>query len=97
MKTYKKYLLGTALLSTAILTGCQDKMRELNTNPDLISETLPEYMFTGATKNWGWFSNGWARNRAGAIGATMQVSLSNGSSGSYVTPLDWSGGGIAQV
>lgn len=94
MKTYKKYLLGTALLSTAILTGCQDKMRELNTNPDLISETLPEYMFTGATMNWGWFNNGWARNRAGSIGATMQVSLYNGGSGSYVTPLDWSGGGV---
>lgn len=94
MKTYKKYLLSAAVLSLAVLTGCKDKMRELNSNPDLISETLPEYMFLGATKNWGWFSNGWARNRAGAIGATMQVSLYNGSSGSYVNPIDWSGGGI---
>lgn len=94
MKTYKKYIVGAAVLSVAVLTGCKDKMRELNTNPDLISETLPEYMFGGATKNWGWFSNGWARNRAGAIGSTMQVSVYNGSSGSYVNPTDWSGGGV---
>lgn len=94
MKTYKKYIVGAAVLSVAVLTGCKDKMRELNTNPDLISSALPEYQFLGATKNWGWFSNGWARNRAGAIGATMQVSLYNGSSGSYVNPTDWSGGGI---
>lgn len=94
MKTYKKYILGAAVLSVTVLTGCKDKMRELNTNPDLISQTLPEFMFTGATKNWGWFSNGWARNRAGAIGSTMQVSVYNGSSGSYVNPTDWSGGGI---
>lgn len=94
MRTYKKYILGAAVLSLAALTGCKDKMRELNTNPDLISETLPEYMFLGATKNWGWFNNGWARDRAGAVGSTMQVSVYNGSSGSYVNPNDWSGGGI---
>ncbi|MCC8063150.1 MAG: SusD/RagB family nutrient-binding outer membrane lipoprotein [Rikenellaceae bacterium] len=95
MKTYKKYIVGAAVLSVAVLTGCKDKMRELNTNPDLISSALPEYQFLGATKNWGWFSNGWARDRAGNIGATMQVSLYNGSSGSYVNPTDWSGGNMS--
>ena len=75
MRTYKKYILGAAVLSVAALTGCKDKMRELNTNPNLMTSALPEYQFLGATQDWGFFGRGWPASRAGNIGALMQVSV----------------------
>ncbi|WP_298061299.1 SusD/RagB family nutrient-binding outer membrane lipoprotein [uncultured Rikenella sp.] len=90
MKTYQKYILSTAVLAGAVLTGCKDKMRELNTDPNLISQTQPEAMFYGATYNWGWFWKGWMTERAGNIGSTMQIN--NNGAGSYVDPTTWSGG-----
>lgn len=94
MKTYKKYILGAAVLSVAVLTGCKDKMRELNTNPDLISSALPEYQFLGATHNWGYFGRGWAPSRAGSLGALMQVSNVYSGNNPYVDPTSWSGGSM---
>lgn len=89
MRTYKKYIVSAAVLAVAALTGCKDKMRELNTNPDLISQTQPEFMFYGATYNWGWFWKGWMVTRAGNIGSTMQINSSGG--GAYVDPTTWTG------
>lgn len=94
MKTYTKYIVSAAVLSVAVLTGCKDKMRELNTDPNLMSSAQPEYQFLGATQDWGFFGRGWPTNRAGSIGALMQVSISNGGSNPYVNPTTWSGGSM---
>ena len=95
MKTYKKYILGAAVLSAAVLTGCKDKMRELNTDPNLMSSALPEYQFLNATQDWGWFGRGWPASRAGNIGALMQTSIYNSGSTPYVNPTTWSGGNMS--
>lgn len=95
MKTFKKYIVGAAVLSVAVLTGCKDKMRELNTNPDLISSALPEYQFLGATHNWGYFGRAWMTSRAGNIGAAMQVSTVYSMSTPYVNPVEWTGGNMS--
>lgn len=94
MKTYTKYIVSAAVLSVAVLTGCKDKMRELNTDPNLMSSAQPEYQFLGATLDWGFFGRGWMTNRAGSVGALMQVSISNGGSNPYVNPTTWSGGSM---
>lgn len=95
MKTYKKYIVSAAVLSVAVLTGCKDKMRELNTNPNLMSSALPEYQFLGATQDWGFFGRGWPASRAGNIGALMQTTINNGGSNPYVNPTTWSGGNMS--
>ncbi|MDE5944457.1 MAG: SusD/RagB family nutrient-binding outer membrane lipoprotein [Rikenella sp.] len=95
MRTYKKYILGAAVLSVAALTGCKDKMRELNTDQDLISDALPEYQFLGATRNWGWFGRGWMTSRGGNIGAAMQLDNAYWGTNPYVDPTDWSGGNMS--
>lgn len=95
MRTYKKYILGAAVLSVAALTGCKDKMRELNTNPNLMTSALPEYQFLGATQDWGFFGRGWPASRAGNIGALMQVSVWRTGSNPYVNPTTWSGGNMS--
>lgn len=40
------------LVALLALAGCKDKMRELNTNADLVSDTQVTFMFTGATLNF---------------------------------------------
>ncbi len=47
MKTINKFLFGVVAL--VALTGCKDKMVELNTNPAIVSGTSPEYLFYYAT------------------------------------------------
>ena len=51
-----KYILGG--LAALALVGCKDKMRELNTNPDTIGNTNPEYMFLSAMSNLDFDSRG---------------------------------------
>lgn len=50
MKKYKVILMGVLALST--LSGCLKEYQELNTNPELLGETDPRFVFTGATENF---------------------------------------------
>lgn len=77
MKTIKKYLLGVA--AVAALTGCKDKMIELNTNPGIIMKTNPEYMFFGATSD-GLYrpGNGYQQSRVNGLGTVMQYAARPG-------------------
>lgn len=52
MKTHNKILLGL-LGVMALTTGCKDKMVEINTNPDVLSDSKVQFMFTKATENYG--------------------------------------------
>ena len=64
-----KYILGG--LAALALVGCQDKMRELNTNPDTIGDTNPEYMFLSAMSNLDYDSRGVGQGRWSS-GVNMQ-------------------------
>lgn len=75
MKTLKKYILGVAMVMA--LTGCKDKMTELNTNPGIIGITNPEYMFYGAfvgANSGGFYRNynGEQMARVEGLGTLMQ-------------------------
>jgi len=48
----KKNNIVIVLVALLALFGCKDKMRELNTNWQLISDTEVKYMFTGAFSGW---------------------------------------------
>ena len=64
-----KYILGG--LAALALVGCQDKMRELNTNPNTIGDTNPEYMFLSAISNLDFDSRGAGQVRW-STGVNMQ-------------------------
>lgn len=50
MKKLNQYLLG--FLAVALLSpSCKKHMIELNTNPNLLNDAAPEYLFTGATQD----------------------------------------------
>lgn len=87
MKTIKKYALG--FLTVAALVGCKDKMIELNTNPDLMSDTNPEYMFLGATSSWDYDGRGWPVTKT-QMNWAMQYQVPRqdqwGESSPYVNP-----------
>lgn len=52
MKTVKKYLLGAAFISIAALTGCKDKMTELNTDPKIVTSADLREQFYAATREF---------------------------------------------
>ena len=64
-----KYMIGG--LAALALVGCKDKMRELNTNPDTIGTTEPQYMFLAAMSDFDNDSRG-AVNVKWAVGQNMQ-------------------------
>ncbi len=88
MKTISKYIFGGVLLSALALTGCKDKMRELNTNQTSLQSTDPRYMFFAATRL---FDNsdgrGFCATRSMNIGRWMQYFATTGSSYPAATDL----------
>ena len=88
MKTISKYIFGGVLLSALALTGCKDKMRELNTNQASLQSTDPRYMFFAATRL---FDNsdgrGFCATRSMNIGRWMQYFATTGSSYPAATSL----------
>ena len=88
MKTISKYIFGGVLLSALALTGCKDKMRELNTNQTSLQSTDPRYMFFAATRL---FDNsdgrGFCATRSMSIGRWMQYFANTGSSYPAATDL----------
>jgi hypothetical protein len=50
MKKMNKYFLG--IVAVALLSqSCKKTMIDLNTNPNLLNDAAPEYLFTGATQD----------------------------------------------
>lgn len=82
MKNIKTLLVGGALLT--LLSGCKDKMVELNTDPGIISSALPEQLFTSATGSWDYESRGSLTEKYSGVMQIMQyiVSYSNTTKGS---------------
>lgn len=78
-----KYLIGG--LAALALAGCKDKLRELNTNPDTIGQTEPQYMFLNAMSDFDNPSRGAVATKAQTDGSHMQyfVYYDGASDGTY--------------
>lgn len=72
MKTVKKYLLGAALLSVAVLTGCKDKMTELNTDPNIVTSADLREQFYSATRFFMSNGSGHTSARMRGMGSVLQ-------------------------
>ncbi len=83
MKTLKKYLLGAALVSVAALTGCKDKMVELNTNPAIVTKADPKEAFLAATRYFMYSGRDTPGERASTLGQVMQYFVASGGSSVY--------------
>lgn len=88
MKTISRYIFGGVLLSVLTLTGCKDKMRELNSDQASLQSTDPRYMFFAATRL---FDNsdgrGFCATRSTSIGRWMQYFATTGSTYPAATSL----------
>ena len=80
-----KYIIGG--LAALALVGCKDKMRELNTNPDTIGNTDPQYMFLSAMSDFDNDSRG-AVTEKWSAGTNMQyfVYYAGAGDGTYCDP-----------
>lgn len=63
---FNKYLISACVLAS--LTSCMDDLRDINTDPDNMPSTRPEYMFTAATQN---FLNSTRAHLTGLYGGAM--------------------------
>lgn len=68
-------LAGITLLS---LGGCKSDLQELNTNPELLGETDPRFVFTGATQNWNNCSRDHLMSKYSGVMQIMQYLVSYG-------------------
>lgn len=90
MKTYKKYILGLALISAAALTGCKDKMRELNSDQTSLQSTDPRFMFYGATQIFDERGRSFCADRVSSIGRFVQYFIASGGGSPYPSASDLS-------
>lgn len=86
MKKYKVILMGVLALST--LSGCLKEYQELNTNPELLGETDPRFVFTGATENFNNSSRNHLMAKYSGVMQMMQylVNYQGAQEGVYVNP-----------
>lgn len=89
MENIRNYIFGFLIISS--LFSCKKKMEELNTNPYLLNDANPEYLFTGATVDLNMTSRGLTSNKYGNTMRYMQYIVSNstdpqGLAGSYWVP-----------
>ncbi|WP_281671830.1 SusD/RagB family nutrient-binding outer membrane lipoprotein [Rikenella microfusus] len=82
-----KYAIGG--LAALALVGCQDKMRELNTNPDTISETDPRYVFMNVMQDFDYDSRGFGEALMFNTAVKMQyfVHYNGATDGTYCDKL----------
>lgn len=85
MRRLKYIVLG---FLTASLLGCEDKLRDLNTDPDILEKAQPENLFAGATENFMSPQRHYLTGRFAGVMTFMQYLVeSGGSDGSaYIAP-----------
>lgn len=89
---FRKYIIPC--FSLLLLSSCKDELQEINTSPDVMPTTKPEYMFTAATQN---FLNSSRDHLIGLYGgalAQMQYLTSKSgveNNGHFVDPSDIAG------
>ena len=77
-----------AVFSLLLLSGCLDEFQELNTNPELLGETDPRNVFTGATENFNNRSRGHLMSKYSGVMQLMQyiVYYNGAQDGIYANP-----------
>lgn len=74
-----KYILLT--FSAIFLFSCDDTLRNLNTDPEILENTQPEYLFAGATNNFMSPNRHHLTERFAGVMTFMQYLVSTGGSG----------------
>lgn len=88
MKKINKYVLG--LLTVAALSqSCKKTMIEMNTNPNLLNDAAPEYLFTGATQDLGIGSRDRTAKKYGTTMTWMQYVVPEGISSDALAKYYW--------
>lgn len=88
MKNISKYIIG--LLAVACMSqSCKKHMIELNTNPDLLNDAAPEYLFTGATTDMGIGSRDRTSKKYGTTMTWMQYVVPEGTSTDALVKSYW--------
>lgn len=87
----KSILIGACILF--MFTGCLDDYKELNTDPELLGQTDPRNVFTGATLNFNNKSRGHLMSKYSGVMQYMQyiVSYNGAQEGAYVNPTSSAG------
>lgn len=88
MKKINKYLLGF-LAVAALSQSCKKSMIELNTNPNLLNDAAPEYLFTGATKDLNMGSRDRTSKKYGTTMTWMQYVVPEGVSSDNLANYYW--------
>lgn len=95
MNIMKKHtlLLKSLVLTTALLTtqSCKEQLQEINTNPNQLNESRPEYLFTNATIDFNLAGRAPLIARYGGVMTYMQYVVADGASregleGTYANP-----------
>ncbi len=91
MKNIYKYII--ALLAVACLSqSCKKQMIELNTNPNLLNDAAPEYLFTGATADMGVTSRDRTSKKYATTMTWMQYVVPEGTSTDALVKFYWKPG-----
>lgn len=90
MKLINKYIAGLLVLGT-LSQSCKKTLIDINTNPNLLPDAAPEYLFTGATADINFGSRDRISQRYGATMTYMQYLVPDAStvtslSGKYCDP-----------
>lgn len=78
-----------AVLSLLILGSCKSDLQDLNTNPELLGQTDPRYVFTGATRDWNNCTRNHLMAKYSGVMQLMQYVVTSGgaSEGIYANPV----------
>ncbi len=88
MKKINKYVLG--FVAVALLSqSCKKTMIDLNTNPNLLSDAAPEYLFTGATQDLNMGSRDRTSQKYGTTMTWMQYVVPEGVSTDALSNRYW--------
>ena len=88
-----KYFAGIVLIAGFV--GCKDDLRDLNTNPEILDVTQPEFLFGSATQNFTNSARHHLTQRYSGVMTYMQYLVPSAGSGegTYIAQTDNKGGG----
>ena len=89
MMKFKKYVVGAALIASS-LQACKKSLTDTNTDPNLLNDTAPEYLFTGATIDIGFGSRDAIMNRLSNSMRYAQYVVSDGAEAAAIAGQYWS-------
>ncbi|QEC52040.1 SusD-like starch-binding protein associating with outer membrane [Anseongella ginsenosidimutans] len=76
MKKINIFIIGLSLV--AVWTSCQKELQEINTNPNQLNDSRPEFLFTNATLNFNLEGRSQLSTRYSSVMRYMQYIVSDG-------------------